>query len=143
MNSNPSHFTGVKSRPVENVYWYQAKKHCQRVGKRLPTEWEWVNAAGSKKNTKYYWGNKFDPDYAWFIGNSSSRTNPVGQKKPNSFGLHDMLGNIWEWTDSGEKKIKHLRGGSWNSYKNGMKISDRRLSDPEFTSSTYGFRCVQ
>jgi formylglycine-generating enzyme required for sulfatase activity len=143
MDSNPSHFTGVKSRPVENISWYQAKQYCQRVGKRLPTEWEWVNAAGSKKNTKYYWGNEFDPDYAWFIGNSSSRTNPIGQKKPNSLGLHDMVGNVWEWTDSGEKKLKYLRGGSWNSYANGMRISDRRLSDPEFTSSTYGFRCVQ
>jgi formylglycine-generating enzyme required for sulfatase activity len=143
MDSNPSHFTEVKSRPVENISWYQAKLYCQRVGKRLPTEWEWVNAAGSKKNTKYYWGNEFDPDYAWFIGNSSSRTNPIGQKKPNSLGLHDMVGNVWEWTDSGEKKLKYLRGGSWNSYANGMRISDRRLSDPEFTSSTYGFRCVQ
>ncbi|MBT5259129.1 MAG: SUMF1/EgtB/PvdO family nonheme iron enzyme [Nitrospina sp.] len=143
MDSNPSHFTGVKSRPVENVSWYQAKKYCQNVGKRLPTEWEWVNAAGFKKNVKYYWGNEFDPGFAWFIGNSSSRTNPVGQKKPNPLGLHDMVGNVWEWTDSGENKLKYLRGGSWNTYKNGMKISDRRLSDPEFTSSTFGFRCVQ
>ncbi len=143
MDSNPSHFTGVKSRPVENVSWYQAKKYCQNVGKRLPTEWEWVNAAGFKKNAKYYWGNQFDPGFAWFIGNSSSRTNPVGQKKPNPLGLHDMVGNVWEWTDSGEKNLKYLRGGSWNTYKNGMKIIDRRLSDPEFTSSTYGFRCVQ
>lgn len=143
MGDNPSHFSGVQSRPVENVSWYQAKEYCQRLGKRLPTEWEWENAAGSKTGTKYYWGNEFDPDFAWFNGNSSSRTNPVGQKKPNPVGLHDMIGNVWEWTDSGEDNIKYLRGGSWNTYASGMRVSDRRRSDPFFTSSTYGFRCVQ
>jgi len=143
MGDNPSHFGGVQSRPVENVSWHQAKEYCQRLGKRLPTEWEWENAASSKTGTKYYWGNEFDSDFAWFNGNSSSRTNPVGQKKPNPIGLHDMTGNVWEWTDSGEDNIKYLRGGSWNTYASGMRISDRRRSDPSFTSSTYGFRCVQ
>lgn len=143
MGENPSHFGGVQSRPVENVSWHQAKEYCQRLGKRLPTEWEWENAAGSKTATKYYWGNEFDPGFAWFNGNSSSRTNPVGQKKPNPVGLHDMIGNVWEWTDSGEDNIKYLRGGSWNTYAGGMRISDRRRSNPSFTSSTYGFRCVQ
>lgn len=143
MGDNPSHFGGVKSRPVENVSWYQAKEYCQRLGKRLPTEWEWENAASSKTGTKYYWGNEFDSDFAWFVGNSSSRTNPVGQKKPNPIGLYDMTGNVWEWTASGEQNIKYLRGGSWNTYAGGMRINDRRRSDPSFASSTYGFRCVQ
>lgn len=143
MGDNPSHFGGVKSRPVENVSWHQAKEYCQRLGKRLPTEWEWENAASSKTGTKYYWGDEFDSDFAWFIGNSSSRTNPVGQKKPNPIGLYDMTGNVWEWTASGEQNIKYLRGGSWNTYAGGMRINDRRRSDPSFTSSTYGFRCVQ
>ena len=143
MGENPSHFTGVSSRPVENVSWHQAKEYCQRLGKRLPTEWEWENAARSKKNTAYFWGNEFNPDFAWFIGNSSSRTNPVGQKKPNPIGLYDMTGNVWEWTDSGEKNLKYLRGGSWNTYEKNMRTNDRRQSDPSFTSSTFGFRCAQ
>ena len=143
MGDNPSHFGGIKSRPVENVSWFQAKEYCQKLGKRLPTEWEWENAAGSKVGSNYYWGNEFDSDFAWFNGNSSSRTNPVGQKKPNTSGLYDMTGNVWEWTDSGEGNIKYLRGGSWNTNTGGMQISDRRRSDPSFTSSTYGFRCVQ
>ncbi|SVB37750.1 uncharacterized protein METZ01_LOCUS190604 [marine metagenome] len=143
MGENPSHFSGVSSRPVENVSWHQAKEYCQRLGKRLPTEWEWENAARSKKNTSYFWGNEFNPDFAWFIGNSSSRTNPVGQKNPNPIGLFDMIGNVWEWTDSGEKNLKYLRGGSWNTYEKNMRTNDRRQSDPSFTSSTFGFRCVQ
>ena len=143
MGENPSHFIGVGSRPVESVSWYQAKNYCQRLGKRLPNEWEWENAARFKATTQYYWGDKFNNNFAWFNGNSSSSTNPVGQKKPNGIGLFDMIGNVWEWTDSGEDNIKFLRGGSWNTYAGGMKISDRRRSDPYFSSSTYGFRCVQ
>jgi hypothetical protein len=143
MGDNPSHFKGVFSRPVENVTWLQAKTYCQKIGKRLPTEWEWENATGSQNSKIYYWGNKFNSEFAWFNGNSSSRTNPVGQKKPNSIGLYDMVGNVWEWTDSGEDNIKYLRGGSWNSFAGGMRISERRRSDPLFKSSTYGFRCVQ
>jgi hypothetical protein len=137
MGDNPSHFKGVLSRPVENVTWFQAKTFCQRMGKRLPTEWEWENAAGPKN------GNKFNTEFAWFNGNSFSRTNSVGTKKPNSIGLYDMIGNVWEWTDSGEDNIKYLRGGSWNTFSGGIKISERRRSDPSFVSSTYGFRCVQ
>jgi formylglycine-generating enzyme required for sulfatase activity len=143
MGYNPSHFKGVSSRPVDNVTWLQAKTFCNKMGKRLPTEWEWENATGSQNSKSYYWGNKFNAEFAWFNGNSSSRTNPVGQKKPNSLGLYDMVGNVWEWTDSGEDNIKYLRGGSWNSFASGMKISERRRSDPSFKSSTYGFRCVQ
>jgi formylglycine-generating enzyme required for sulfatase activity len=143
MGDNPSHFKGVPSRPVENVTWLQAKIFCQKKGKRLPTEWEWENATGSQNSDIYYWGNKFNAEFAWFNGNSSSRTNPVGQKKANSIGLYDMVGNVWEWTDSGEDNIKFLRGGSWNSFASGMAISERRRSDPSFKSSTYGFRCVQ
>jgi formylglycine-generating enzyme required for sulfatase activity len=143
MGDNPSHFKGVSSRPVENVTWFQAKTFCQLMGKRLPNEWEWENAAGIHKNKKYYWENKLNDEFSWFNGNSSSRTNSVGGKKPNSNGLYDMIGNVWEWTDSGEDNIKYLRGGSWNTYESGMRISDRRRSDPYFLSSTYGFRCVQ
>ncbi|MBT3666939.1 MAG: SUMF1/EgtB/PvdO family nonheme iron enzyme [Opitutae bacterium] len=128
MGENPSHFTGVSIRPVENVSWHQAKEYCQRLGKRLPTEWEWENAVRSKKSTAYFWGNEFNPDFAWFI---------------NNIGLFDMIENVWEWTDSGENNLKYLRGGSWNTYEKNMRTNDRRQSDPSFTSSTFGFRCAQ
>ena len=143
MGENPSHFVGIGSHPVENVSWYQAKKYCERVGKRLPTEWEWEGSGNTKARTIYFWGDEFNPDFAWFAGNSGGRTHPVGRKTPSSNGLHDMAGNVWEWTSSGEGEVKFLRGGSWNTFANGMRVSDRRRSDPSFASSTFGFRCVQ
>jgi formylglycine-generating enzyme required for sulfatase activity len=121
------------------VTWLQAKTFCHKLGKRLPTEWEWENVTGSQNSKSYYWENKFNAEFARFNGNSSSRTKTVGQKKPNSLGLYDMVGNVWEWTDSCEDNIKYLRGGSWNSFASGMRISELRRSDPSFKSSTYVF----
>ncbi|MFO1019394.1 MAG: SUMF1/EgtB/PvdO family nonheme iron enzyme [Planctomycetales bacterium] len=76
--------------------------HLNRNGYRLPTEVEWEFACRAGTPTAFYWGN--DPQlaerYAWTIANSQSQNHPVGQLIPNNFGLHDMLGNVMEWTDN-------------------------------------------
>ncbi|MEK6591128.1 MAG: formylglycine-generating enzyme family protein, partial [Nitrospinota bacterium] len=101
MGDNPSYFK-CDDCPVENVIWYEADEYCRRVGKRLPTEWEWEKAAKGGTTTKFYWGDSeiMSDVYAWYYENSGSKTHPVGQKNPNAYGLYDMLGNVWEWTSS-------------------------------------------
>jgi len=104
MGNNPSKFKG-DDLPVESVTWYGAVKFCKRMSKatgkhyRLPTEAEWEYACRGGTQSRYYWGD--DPnvlgEYAWYYVNSEDRTHPVGQKKPNPFGLYDMLGNVVEF----------------------------------------------
>jgi formylglycine-generating enzyme required for sulfatase activity len=97
MRNNPSHFKDCPECPVEEISWDEAKKYCEKVNKRLPTEAEWEYACKAGSTTKYYWGNEMNGEYAWYEANSEKMTHPVGQKKPNSFGLYDMIGNVREW----------------------------------------------
>ena len=77
-------------------------------------EWEWEKAAEAGSRTMYYWGDDLDDAYGWWGKNSGDKTHPVGEKKPNSYGLYDMAGNVLEWTASDfDSKHKVLRGGSW------------------------------
>ena len=52
----------------------------------------------AESNTKFQWGDEIDDDYLWYAGNSPREIPQVGKKKPNAWGLHDMMGNVWEWT---------------------------------------------
>lgn len=105
MGSNPSETKGAKL-PVEHVDWRMVQDFIAKLNKktgktfRLPTEKEWEYAARAGNSASYYYGEdeKQLGDYAWYVGNSGNVTHPVGQKKPNAFGLYDMLGNVWEWT---------------------------------------------
>ena len=94
IGSNPGNFTGARL-PVGQVTWDQSKSYCEAVGMRLPTEAEWEYAARAGSPAARY-GNL--DEIAWYTGNSGSKTHEVGQKKPNDFGLYDMLGNVWQWT---------------------------------------------
>ena len=94
---------GRGSRPVINVNWQDACDYCRWLSQqtgymyRLPTEAEWEYACRAGSTTAYPFGS--DPDklkeYAVFNVN---RTEPVGTKLPNNWGIYDMLGNVWEWT---------------------------------------------
>jgi formylglycine-generating enzyme required for sulfatase activity len=124
MGESPSHFKEQPENPVEIVSWYDAVRFCNRLserddlrpfysiageritvpdwdgaGYRLPTEAEWEYACRAGTTTRYWFGD--DPaalgDYAWYSENSAGRTHPVREKRPNSWGLYDMHGHVWEW----------------------------------------------
>ncbi|GJL80283.1 MAG: hypothetical protein NPINA01_32720 [Nitrospinaceae bacterium] len=104
METNPSKFRG-DNRPVDRVSWLDASAFVKKLNKReadvlyrLPTEAEWEYAARAGTTTEYYWGDEVDNDYVWYFGTADYQTHPVGTKKPNAFGLFDMMGNVWEWT---------------------------------------------
>jgi len=130
------------NHPVEMVSWQDAVKFCQRLSElpeekqagrvyRLPTEaeWEYACRAGSKTAFSFGVGVKSLSDHAWYRENSNLQTHPVGEKKPNAWGLHDMHGNVGEWCSDwyGEYPIglatdpvgpvegsyRVHRGGSW------------------------------
>jgi formylglycine-generating enzyme len=160
MGVNPSLTKECAACPVENVTWDDAVTYCRKVGKRLPTEAEWEYACRAGSTTMNYWGDDKNEKYAWFRENSEEKAHPVARKKPNKFGLHDMIGNVWEWCgdwydstyyekstlqnprgpDSGMHRV--FRGGS---YLNNVITLHSALRDgavPEDQSGLFGFRCA-
>ncbi|TET36929.1 MAG: formylglycine-generating enzyme family protein [Planctomycetota bacterium] len=128
--------------PVTDVSWHDAKAYAEWLGMRLPTmyEWEYMERAGS--TGKYGFGDNeslFD-EYAWYKENSGGAPHPVGQKKPNKWGIYDIYGNVWELTvivplpDADYT----LSGGSYNSAVVEIPRSCVILKDNEV-----GFRCVR
>jgi formylglycine-generating enzyme required for sulfatase activity len=107
---------GKGRRPAVGMSWNAAQKYCQwlsiNTGKtyRLPTEAEWEQACAAEGQTPV-------ADYAWTQENAGEMTQEVGRKKANRFGLHDMLGNLWEYGrdpfSPDKPDIAVLRGGSW------------------------------
>jgi sulfatase modifying factor 1 len=125
---------------------------------RLPTEAEWEYAArgGNKSQGYKYAGSNDAGSVARYDANSSSKTNPVGQKSPNELGIYDMSGNVFEWCSdwwgaygtvaqtnpkgdsSGTYRV--LRGGSWNNFARYCRSSNRNISTPGNRYYVNGFR---
>ena len=168
MGKNPSWFTGDNNLPVENVSWNDAVEFCRALSQntgskfRLPTEAEWEDACRAGSVTYYYTGNSASDlgKAGWYKGNSGSKTHPVGQKRPNAWGLYDMHGNVWEWcndryvdyygsspsTDpagplSGARRVS--RGGSCYNFARNCRSGCRNSDDPSHNNIRLGFRIVR
>ncbi len=158
--------------PVTGVTWYDAANFCQWAGKQLPTEKQWAKAARGKSGREYPWGNEFQTGFANLPNKAGSKTAlmPVGSfpKGATPLGVHDLAGNVWEWT---AEDYEAYKGSSYTSddfgagYKTlrGASASDighfpgplymralekftrsgfRQYAAPDSSSEDVGFRCV-
>ncbi|MFP4974415.1 formylglycine-generating enzyme family protein [Paenibacillus sp. CN-4] len=114
-------------------------------GYRLPTEAEWQYACKADTDG-YRYGDL--GEIAWYRDNAEGRAHPVGGKKPNPWGLFDMLGNVWEWCwDVYDERVygeyRIFRGGSWAEEARGCGATCRRRSHPTFRIDDLGFRLAR
>ena len=101
---NP-YFSQDDRHPVVCISWNDASAYCQWLSEQtgeqysLLTEAEWEYACRASSETAYFFGDdeKELEEYAWYSKNSEGRTHPVGEKRPNTWGLHDISGNVWQW----------------------------------------------
>ncbi len=176
MGFNPSKFSGNPQNPVEFVSWFDAQKFCKKLSQltrknyRLPTEAEWEYACRAGTETRFSFGDDEDQlgDYAWLTVNSNNATHPVGEKRPNPWGIYDMHGNVWEWcadqyhqsyatkpdnikengsiawldSNIGNESSMMLRGGSWGSYPVNCRSAVRIGIDADDCDGWLGFRVV-
>ena len=173
---SPAHFRnrtypkGKVDHPVVFVSWFDADDYCKWAGKRLPTDIEWEKAArGNQDDRDYPWGNDFDVSKVnspvrWKSLNLQGDTTPVGTFEAgiSPYGLYDMSGNAWEWTDSWYKQYpgntwssenygelyKVLKGGSWwdcSYYQCGVSapVFNRSYFKQNIKNFSFGFRCAK
>ena len=190
VGANPSSFRQAR-RPVDTVTWIHAVLYCNlrslaeglepcydeeseawqcnfnANGYRLPTEAEWEYACRAGTETEYYFGSgpRALKKNAWYAENSFKKTHPVGQKRPNPWGIYDMYGNVAEWCNDvydthyykrshsknprgpEEGEIKVLRGGGWQDGMDSLRSSWRAGENFSFVDAcvmdSVGFRCVR
>jgi formylglycine-generating enzyme required for sulfatase activity len=166
MGTNPSRFKGA-DLPVEQVSWEDAQAFLKAMNAknddyvyRLPTdaEWEYAARAGT---TGDYGGTGNLNETGWYGANSGGKTHPVGTKKANAWGLHDMHGNVWEWCQDWYDKFYYqnsptidppgpstgarrvTRGGCYSYSADRAKSSSRAHPAPDARYDIIGFRMVR
>ena len=175
MGNNPASFKGA-NRPIESITWKDTQEFLRKLNAhrnsrsledsgslefRLPSEAQWEYAARAGSQTAYSFGDNESVlgEYAWYRANSGDETHPVGQKKPNDFGLYDLHGNVWEWCadtwfgnyvvapndgsargslDDGKAKV--VRGGSWGDVPYNLRSANRFHNTPDDRSNYIGGR---
>jgi formylglycine-generating enzyme required for sulfatase activity len=163
--TNPSYFKqDGANRPVEEVTWTQCVEFCKALAKlegvpmgsyRLPTEAEWEYACRANTTARFACGNTRDElkafaDFSW---NNKKKTNIVGKRRANAWGLHDMHGNVWEWcrdpfyyygnSDVTDTSTRILRGGNWFLTAEDCRSASRFRYPPATHSNMLGFRVVR
>lgn len=161
IENNPSYCMG-EDHPVEMVSWEDAQEFIKKLNEkegtdkyRLPSEAEWEYSCRAGTQTRYFFGDDESKlnEYAWYGKNSGSETHPVGQKKPNSWGLYDIHGSVWEWVqdswhdnyegapsdgsawEDGDSSFRMKRGGGW--YDDAGDCRSAAL-DEDGTDNSYG-----
>ncbi|MEY4173010.1 MAG: hypothetical protein RI900_175, partial [Actinomycetota bacterium] len=156
MGSNPSNFQNAPNHPVERISWSMAQSFCTNTGMRLPTEAEWEYACRGLTTTAQYGTLS---SIAWYSANSGSITREVATKAANGYGLHDTIGNVWEWcgdwygayfggavTDptgpaTGSSRV--LRGASFSTGSSLCRSSARSSATPVTVAWNLGMRAVR
>ncbi|WP_365670753.1 SUMF1/EgtB/PvdO family nonheme iron enzyme [Okeania sp. SIO3I5] len=165
MGNNPSKFQGG-SRPVENVSWHNATEFCGKLSEKtgkiytLPSESQWEYACRAGTTTPFYFGETITSELVNYE-NQIGQTTDVGSFPPNTFGLYDIHGNVWEWcldvwhgdyngapTDgsawetAGDNSKRLLRGGSWGNNSRNCRCARRNNNLLSFHLFYVGFRIV-
>ncbi len=157
---------GFENHPVTMVSWFGAKAYADFYGWRLPLEVEWEKAARGTDKRCYPWGDEFDDSRANFYGShdpfeklfgKQGGTTPIGfyngktydgfktTDSPSPYGLYDMAGNVWQWAgdDYPDVHYRYMRGGSFATYENNLRVWERNSAGPEYMGTDVGFRCVR
>lgn len=169
MDDNPSRFQDPW-HPVEQVSWRDVQQFVEKLNERgenryrLPTEAEWEYAVRADRHAAYHFGDDREqlPNYAWYSANAAEGTMPVGRKRSNPHGLHDMYGNVWEWVfdaydpdyyanspsvDPRASEVfapgRVIRGGGWGSVATDMRSANRGWARPDTRRDNIGFRLVR
>ena len=167
IGDNPSGFKG-DDLPVEKVSWDDGQRFLVKLKEklaagqscRLPTEAEWEYACRAGSEGAYGFGDDVGElkDFAWYIENAGEKTHPVGQKKPNAWGIYDMHGNVYEWCsdwygpygDAAQRDpggaasgmVRVVRGGSWFNIPNYCRSAARQKYPSSGRYDLVGFRVV-
>ena len=136
------------NNPINCVDWNEATMYCAALGKRLPTEQEWVHAASGTDGRTYPWGNEEPSNQAcWNRLQSQTGTCPVGAYPAGAspYGALDMAGNVWEWTSSDYGgRFRIYRGGGWDfGLEALLRAASRGMKDLTHRYGNLGFRCAR
>ncbi len=165
MNWRNPGYEKTDNHPVVCVTWNDAQAFCRWLGARegraytLPSEAQWEYACRAGTDTAYFYGDGEDQlaAYVWYVANSKGLVRPVGEKRANAWGLHDMPGNVWEWNSDGYQAdyyrisprldptggasgTRVMRGGSCRDTAPFGRSANRGFVPPDVSNDLIGFR---